>query len=302
MTTPTARTDNATLVERRDLSQTLAIFRVRPDRIPPEGQPWFVPGQYTVLGLDVEGQGPVQRTFSMASAPEDRRWLEFYIRRNPEPHTERPFTHLLWSLQEGGRLSVGGKYAGRFTVRHTVGDDPRCKVMIAGGTGVAPFVSLVRSRVLRGVSLDDLLVLHGVSHPPELGYAAELEQRLDVGGRRHFFPTVSRPARSAGWYGHTGRVESWLTGESLRRLERESALGPGGLRPDRAVVYVCGYQGTLAESIRRLLGRGFIPQDRRTRRLLEIPDERPASLFFEQYDLEPLFGADEVESLRALAR
>ena len=172
---------NATLIERLDLSPTLAMFRVQPDEPPAAERPWFEPGQYTAIGLNVDDAGAVQRTFSMASAPEDRRWLEFYIRRNPEPHTEQPFTHLLWQLGPGAQLHIGPRAAGRFTVLHTVGAaDPRIKLMIGGGTGVAPFVSLVRSRVLRAADIGDLVLLHGASYPQELAYLDEIAAKDEI--------------------------------------------------------------------------------------------------------------------------
>ena len=42
---------NATLTERIDVTDALTIFRVTPDKMP-EKRPWFVPGQYCVLGLN----------------------------------------------------------------------------------------------------------------------------------------------------------------------------------------------------------------------------------------------------------
>ena len=64
---------NATLVERIDLTDALSMFRVKPDQTPAE-RPWFVPGQYCVLGLNNEDKpelGSVRRSMSIASAPED---------------------------------------------------------------------------------------------------------------------------------------------------------------------------------------------------------------------------------------
>ena len=73
-------TENATLLERIEIDPTLVIFRIRPDAIPASGEPWFLPGQYVTIGI-----GGVQRAYSIASEPEERRWLEFYIRFAREP-------------------------------------------------------------------------------------------------------------------------------------------------------------------------------------------------------------------------
>jgi ferredoxin--NADP+ reductase len=284
----TALTGNATLLERIDLDPTLAIFRIRPDDLPVDGAPWFTPGQYVTLG-----EGDVQRAYSIASDPGERRWLEFYIRYAREPETETPFTHVLWPLPVGSRLHVGNKIVGRFTLERTVGpQDTRLKLFVAAGTGIAPFMSMVRHAQRQGHrdALSRIALLHGVSHPHELAYRDELEAARAAGLR--YLATVSRPKENPGWTGVTGRVESLF-----EQLDFLDALGP-----DAAVVYVCGFQGTIAASVKRLLRHGFVPEDRKLRRMLAIPDTSKPSLFFEQYDLEPVFDPKDtalVESLRA---
>jgi ferredoxin--NADP+ reductase len=292
----TALTGNATLVGRIDLGPTLAIFRILPDDVPPAGRDWFLPGQYVTLG-----EGAVQRAYSIASDPGERRWLEFYIRYAREPATQTPFTHVLWDLPVGGRLHVGGKIVGRFTLERTVGEaDPRRKILVAAGTGIAPFVSMVRHARRKGNgALATIALLHGVSHPGELAYRDELEEAAKEGLR--YVPTVSRPAEHPDWRGQTGRVESLFVDGGVAKLERDLALA-GPLGPDTAVVYVCGFRGTIAESLSRLLGRRFVPEDRKLRRLIGIPEGSAPSLYFEQYDLEPVFGPGDdalVAELRA---
>ena len=282
--------DNATLVERIELDPTLLIFRIRPDVIPAPGEPWFLPGQYVTIGA-----AKIQRAYSIASEPEERRWLEFYIRFAREPATVSPLTHLLWTLPVGARLHIGEKIAGRFTLERTVAaGDTRFKLLVAAGTGLAPFVSMMRHAKRAGDAgaLGRFVILHGVSHPHELAYRDELEDAASRHGLR-YLPTVSRPSGHPEWAGLTGRVEGLLEDGRLDSLE---------LRPDEAVVYVCGFRDTIAGSVRRLLGKGYIPEDRRLRRMLGIADPSEPSLFFEQYDLEPVFDANDtalIASLRA---
>jgi len=279
---------NATLVERIELDPTLVIFRIRPDAIPAPGEPWFLAGQYVTIGA-----GTVQRAYSIASEPEERRWLEFYIRFAREPATVSPLTHQLWKLPVGARLHIGAKIAGRFTLERTVGAaDTRIKLLVAAGTGLAPFISMVRHarRVGDAAALLRLAVLHGVSHPHELAYRDELADAASRFGLR-YLPTVSRPAGHPDWSGLTGRVESLFQSGRVDSLE---------LSPELTVVYVCGFRDTIAGSVRRLLGRGYVPEDRRLRRLLGISDEAKPSLFFEQYDLEPVFDAKDEALIASL--
>jgi ferredoxin--NADP+ reductase len=280
--------DNATLVERIELDPTLAIFRIRPDAIPPPGTPWFLPGQYVTIGV-----AKIQRAYSIASDPEERRWLEFYIRFAREPATESPLTHLLWALPVGARLHIGEKIAGRFTLERTVAaGDTRLKLLVGAGTGLAPFVSMVRHAERAGdpAGLGRFVILHGVSHPHELAYRDELTEAASRSGLR-YLPTVSRPAGHPEWTGLTGRVESLLEDGRVEGLS---------LRPEQAVVYVCGFRDTIAGSVRRLLRRRYIPEDRRLRRLLGIAEPSEPSLFFEQYDLDPVFDPNDQALIAAL--
>jgi len=280
--------DNATLVERIELDPTLVIFRIRPDTIPASGERWFIPGQFVTIGAV-----NIQRAYSIASEPEERRWLEFYIRFAREPLTVTPLTHLLWTMPVGARLHVGEKIAGRFTLERTgASGDTRVKLLVGAGTGLAPFVSMMRhaQRVGDTAALGRFVILHGVSHPHELAYRDELTDAAARCGLR-YLPTVSRPSAHPEWTGLTGRVESLLEDGRLGSLE---------LRPEHAVVYICGFRGTIAGSIRHLLGRGYIPEDRRLRRMLGIAEPLEPSLFFEQYDLEPIFDPNDQELIASL--
>ena len=151
-------TYNATIVARTDLTDTLSIFLIQPDT-PPRTRPWFTAGQYCVLGLNNSERpslGSVRRAMSIASAPETDGPLEFYIRYVARPTSRNPLTHLLWKLGTGARICLRSIAAGVFTINDTVGvNDPRIRVLVAGGTGAAPFISMIRSEVRRN-SLADL--------------------------------------------------------------------------------------------------------------------------------------------------
>ncbi len=299
-------TYNATLVERIDTTDALAIFKVRPDE-PLPGDPPFLPGQYVTLGLNNEERpelGSVRRPMSIASAPEERESLEFYIRYVGEPESENPLTHLLWKTRAPDRLFLRPKAVGKFTIEDTIGsDDPRLRVCVAAGTGLAPFLSCARSEVLRDpeADLSGWAILHGASFPADLGYREELE-RLERKHRLVYLKSVSRPWLAPEWQGDKGRVEDYFLPERLADTEARLGLGPGRLEPGRAVIYICGLQGTIGTTIRRLLGRGFVPDNRKLRRALEVPDEVDPSLFFEQYDATPVIDVKDpevVEPLRA---
>ncbi|MDX2175357.1 MAG: FAD-binding oxidoreductase [Candidatus Sumerlaeia bacterium] len=292
---------NATITDWNLLTDQLVVFRLKQDT-PFDG---FTPGQYTVLGINYEA-GSVSRAYSIGSAPETiAEGLEFYIRRVPEPKGDVALTHLLFNLKAGERLWCAAKPRGHFTIEKAVGaEDPRHKVFIAAGTGLAPFTSMVKSHYLRHGAVDERhIIAHGASYATDLGYREELERIMNSGGRTRYVPTLSRP--DASWTGERGRVETHFEGERLAAFERKLGFQPGHLRPENAVVFLCGLQGTIANCLMQLLDRGFVPEDRKIRRALHIPDATHASFFFEQYDSEPIIDLKDealAESLRARLR
>lgn len=312
-TLPKSLVYNATLVHREDLTDLLGIFRVRPD--PPDGAasssdatiPAFAAGQYAVLGANNDLQpakGAIRRAYSIGSPPYEQRWLEFYVRYVDQPTSPNPLTHLLWQMGADSRLWLGPKITGRFTMRDTLEpDDTRFRLFVAAGTGLAPFVSMVmqadRDGEFRAGYAPNCAVLHGASHPSDLGYQSDLEALMNRVERR-FFPSISRPHLHPEWQGDTGRVEDYFTGGKLAELERRLGREPGFLSPENCIVYVCGLQGTIAETVKRLLPRGFIPDNRRIRDALNLPTQLPPTLFYEQYDTTPILDLQDRELMESL--
>ena len=297
---------NATVIGRDDLTDTLATFLIEPDQ-PPRTRPWFTAGQYCVLGLNnkkTPSLGSVRRAMSIASAPEVDGPLEFYVRYVVTPTSQNPLTHLLWEIQTTGRIYVGSKAAGAFTIDDTVGvHDSRLRVMVAGGTGVAPFVSMIRSEICRNplADLSKWVLLHGASYPTELGYRQEL-LGLSTANALKYYGTVSRPVEARDWTGDVGRVESFFDLDRLPEFERRLGLAAGGFTSDSAVVFVCGLTATIRGVLVRLIDRGFIPHAKVIRDVLGVPPHVSDSLFYELYDPTPVIDIDDpavVEPLRA---
>src|SRR5690606_6831478 len=209
---------NATLEAREDLSEVLAVFKVIPDTPIPEGR-WFTPGQYLTLGLNNEAKpelGSVRRAMSIASPPQQRKTIDFYIRYVSQPESDNPLTHLLWTLKPGDRLSMTTRAVGKVTLDDTgPADDQRLKSCVAAGTGtppgLAPFTSIGEADVVAdpGARLDQYVLLHGASYPHEIGYKQRLEHLAREHGL-HYLPTISRPHEASDWTGNVGRVEDFF--------------------------------------------------------------------------------------------
>ena len=235
---PDAEQYNARLVRRVDEAEDLAYFWVRFDGDPTP----FQPGQYMTTGVYAEGKLE-QRPYSVASAPRvaGTDGYEFYVRLVPILR----FTSLLWRLPIGHRMRMIGP-KGKFMLEP---DDARTHLFVATGTGIAPFISMMRETMADGHPRRTVM-LHGCSYVEELGYRELLEGwERDGSYPLHYMPTISRPndPRNAGWDGRTGRAEA-VVGSVCQDL---------GLRPERTVVYLCGNPEMILNVERVLMDRGF---------------------------------------------
>jgi ferredoxin/flavodoxin---NADP+ reductase len=244
---------NATLVRRIDETADLAYFWVRYT-----GEPVpFEPGQYMTIGV-VTGGKILQRPYSVASsARRTDDGYEFYVRLVPVIR----FTTALWRLSVGHEMRMIGP-KGKFMLQP---DDERMHVFISTGTGIAPFISMMRT-LLEDGRPRPAIVLHGVSYVSDLGYG-DLLQAWQASGEYPvtYVPTVSRPTETpnAGWGGRIGRVEANIL----------PVCDELGLTPENSVMYICGNPEMIVSAEALLLERGFAEEQIKTE--LYWPKARP---------------------------
>ena len=184
-----------------------------------------------------------QRPYSVASAPRvaGTEGYELYVRLVPIIR----FTTLLWRLPIGHRMRMIGP-KGKFLLEP---NDRRTHLFISTGTGIAPFMSMIRETLAEGRPRKTV-VLHGCSYVEELGYREELEELaarpcLSVDLRPDDQP--ANDPRNAGWTGRTGRAEH-VVRDVCRDLH---------LRPDQTVVYICGNPDMILNAESVLMENGF---------------------------------------------
>ncbi len=184
----------------------------------------FAPGQWVSLSAVPEGH-EITRAYSIASEPSRSNRFELCLNRVAEgacsPH--------LFELHPGDSVDVRGPM-GDFVLR----DSPRETILIATGTGVAPFRSMLRAR-LNEDSLPFTLVL-GVRYERDLLYRQEFENMARQYSRFRFLPTLTRP--EPGWTGHTGRVQTHLSEVLGERRDLD--------------VFLCGMRA-MVDDLRRIL-------------------------------------------------
>jgi ferredoxin--NADP+ reductase len=247
---------NAVLTHRIEAAPGLAILRVAPEgwELPP-----FQPGQYAVLGLpagaprvvlsDAEETGDpdrlIRRAYSIASSPLERGHLEFFVNlvRSGE------LTPRLFALAPGDRLWLGRKITGLFTLREVPPD--RHIVLVATGTGLAPYMSMLRTELECGGPRRHA-VLAGARHSWDLAYSAELFTMARLCRNFTYVPAVSRAREEpVPWGGEVGHVQRlWSDGA----LDRAWGFHP---TPADTHVFLCGNPGMIDEMTALLEREGF---------------------------------------------
>ena len=258
--------NQATLTYIQVQKEDLATFRL----VPKDGSvPEYKPGQFITIGMHVPSENKIiRRAYSIASNPENRKYVELYIRWVRKPLPGR-LTTQLFSAKEGDEI-VWIKPVGNFTLDDKKADgteDDRRIVCLGGGTGLAPFVSLAQS-LHATRSKRELIVLHGASYVDELGYKdllTDLEnESLDRGKDKWNFryrATISRPQEwfNRSWSGQIGRVETFLRTKDGESSPLEKVVGEK-ITKENTVFFICGWQGTIDGCMDYLTPKGFVTE------------------------------------------
>lgn len=216
----------ATLVESREIAPEVRHFTFEVPDLPALD---FTPGQWVSISEIVRDK-KTTRAYSVASAPSGNRF-ELCLNRVKEGL----FSPWLFKLVPGESVSIKGPL-GSFVPRTPFAES----VLIATGTGIAPFRSFLQSPVVLDSHLPVTLLL-GARYEESLLYRAEFEdlERTRPGFR--FLPTITRPSPS--WQGRTGRVQAHLDDILALRTDLD--------------VYVCGLRAMVDEVRSLLAARGF---------------------------------------------
>ncbi|MEX1057552.1 MAG: ferredoxin--NADP reductase, partial [Natronospirillum sp.] len=129
----------------------------------------FKNGHFTMLGLEVDGK-PLLRAYSIASANYEEE-LEFFSIKVPDG----PLTSRLQNIQPGDDILISRKPTGTLVTDHLI--PGKNLYLLATGTGLAPFMSIIKDPEAYEL-YDKIILVHGVRHVSELAYQQEIEQTL----------------------------------------------------------------------------------------------------------------------------
>ena len=206
----------------------------------------FSNGHFTMIGLRVNNK-PLLRAYSIVSANyEDH--LEFLSIKVPEG----PLTSRLQHVKVGDSIIVGRKPTGTLLIDYLL--PGKRLFLLSTGTGLAPFMSIVRDPATYE-KFEQIILVHGVRQKDELAYHDLLVEHLPaheflgdmVTSQLRYYPTVTREA-----YRNMGRVTDLMqTGKIFEDLD----LPPLDAEGDR--VMICGSPGMLRDLKHMLEGQGF---------------------------------------------
>jgi ferredoxin-NADP reductase len=200
-------------------------------------------GQHVDVRLTAEDGYQAQRSYSIASAPDDTR-IELTVERVADGEVS---PYLTDELRRGDQIELRGPVGGYFVWEPSQGGP---LLLVGGGSGVVPLMAMIRLRAIAASDADTRLVFSSRSWD-DIIYREELE-RLGGGGLT-VAHTLTR-SQPPNWAGYTRRVD----------VEMLAEVGPAPT--ERPRTYVCGptpFVEAVAEALVRL---GHEPQAIKTER------------------------------------
>ena len=253
---------NAIVQQVVQVSPIMKVFRIAPLGWE---LPDFKPGQFVGIGLppsspkcseateEVVEPAPdklIKRAYSIASSNISKDYVEFYITL---VHSGA-LTPRLFNLQIGDKIWVGQRFVGMFTLDEV--DENQNIVLIATGTGVAPYMSMLRSDALKRKG--NIVVIHGAANSWDLGYSSELNLLETIAPHFDYIPTITEPQKEhVTWKGKTQFIqEIWEEGT----VEKLWGFKP---TPENTHVFLCGNPNMVNGMIECLAKDGFIEHSRK---------------------------------------
>jgi ferredoxin-NADP reductase len=202
-------------------------------------------GQHVDVRLTAEDGYQAQRSYSIASAPEDGR-LEIVVERLDDGEVS---PYLTDELRVGDRLELRGPIGGWFTWEAREGGP---LLLVAGGSGIAPLMAMIRHRAAANSDASCHLLYSSRSREETI-YAGELDRLAAEDGALEVIHTLTR-SQPPGWTGYSRRIDREMLGEV--------APSPEG----RPLAFVCGPTPLVEAAATALVELGHDPARVKTER------------------------------------
>ncbi len=203
-------------------------------------------GQHYDIRLTAPDGYQAQRSYSIASEPERAGEIDLTVEELPDGEVS---SYLCEVLRPGDQIEVRGPIGGYFVWQAGMGGP---LLLIGGGSGVVPLMSMLRHRRAAGSGAAACL-LYSVRSPEEVIYAAELARLAAAGDGLSVVFTYTR-SQPPGWRGFARRIDRAMLAKVA------GGLGPG------AQAYVCGPTPLVEAVADTLVELGLRPAQVRTER------------------------------------
>jgi ferredoxin-NADP reductase len=201
-------------------------------------------GQHVDVRLTAEDGYQAQRSYSIASAPEDER-LALTVERLDDGEVS---PYLAEELDVGDKLELRGPIGGYFVWEAGLGGP---LLLVGGGSGVVPLMAMLRHRAAAGANTSARL-LYSARTLDDVIYREEIDRLASEDANLEVSYTLTR-AQPPGWTGYARRVD--------RDMLTEIAYSSG-----KGIAFVCGPTRFVEAVADGLLALGYAPERVRTER------------------------------------
>ena len=207
--------------------------------------PGHLAGQHVDVRLTAEDGYQAQRSYSVASAPEERR-VVLTVERLPDGEVSE---YLVGELRPGDALELRGPIGGYFVWEARMGGP---LLLVAGGSGIVPLMAMLRHREASAASLGVKLIYSSRSWE-DIIFREELERLASGAGGPEVIHTLTRTP-PPGWTGYRRRVDGSMLAEAAWPPSRMPAA------------FICGPTPFVEAAASALVLLGYPPTNVKTER------------------------------------
>ncbi len=203
-------------------------------------------GQHVDLRLTADDGYQAERSYSIASPPEDEQQIMLTIERLDDGEVS---PYLTDELRVGDKLELRGPIGGYFVWEERLGGP---LLLIAGGSGIVPLMAMIRHRRVVGSPIPTRLLISSRTYE-DIIYRDELERLTGTDMALEVIHTLTR-TQPSGWTGYS------------RRIDAELLRGVAWPVEQHPLAYICGPTQFVETAAAALLPLGYEPTRIKTER------------------------------------
>jgi ferredoxin-NADP reductase len=203
-------------------------------------------GQHVDIRLTADDGYQAQRSYSIASPPEDTKHIILTIERLEDGEVS---PYLVDELRIGDKIELRGPIGGYFVWETQLGGP---LLLVAGGSGIVPLMAMIRHRQRVGSNVPTRLLYSSRTYEDVI-YREELDQQAGVDHMLQVVHTLTR-SQPTGWTGYGRRIDAELLGEVAWNPQK------------RPLAFTCGPTQFVETAAAGLLSLGYEPARIKTER------------------------------------